>query len=181
MTTGIDLHPDDLEARLRLRDALVSRRLDAGLTTRQLGSRLHISARCVWTMERRTSSRAGLYLAWARALDATVGLRLRGLPAVPDDAYMNGLRKLTPITPGHADRIRLKLLAAELRLARVQAGLRAEDVGARIGVSASAVVQNENFDPAQMRLAIYQRTARAIGGRLDIRVHAGRRHLEVAA
>lgn len=168
--TGVDLHPDDLVARIDLRAGLRQHRTDLDLSTEAV-SRLagFPYASAVRGLERMTSWEAWRAQQWARALGHALRLRIDGLIVPEDDMTSLVLRSTTAFGGFDEDQLHLQIVAADLVRTRHAMGVTRAELGRRCGVNERAIREFEQ-SPLQSWLRTYQRYGRALGGiiRLDL-------------
>lgn len=178
-------HPDDVAAQRRLLTELITIRLTV-TTQEQVADQLGITFHgvSVFEQQRAATAHCATISAYARAVDRRVEYRAAGIPwpkfELPKTADLLAQAGAT-VDPGEYDALMLEYVVRRAAAARRWLGLRAGDVGAAMGVSASAVNQVETGGHGLPMLSTLQRYLRAIGGRLETRLHVVPAAVGVAA
>lgn len=159
-----DLHPDDRHVRINLRDMLIQRRIDLGLTQTDLGRRIGASKQGVGFIERNETWRLVNIQRIARGLGWRLALEPEGLPTDP----LAGIGGFRPAGPDRADRWDQQALIAALIYARTALGLSQAAVGERLGIGMRSVSAFENAEA--LMFITPQRYCRALGGVLSVGV-----------
>lgn len=168
--TGVDLHPDDLAARIDVRVALRQRRHDRGLSAEAVSRRAGFAyASAVRDLEDETSWETWRVQQWARGLDEVLRLHIDGVEIAADDTASLVLKAATPFGGFDEDQLHLQVVAADLIRTRKAMGVTRSALARRCGVGERALRGFEN-SPLKSLLRIYQRYGRALGGavRLDL-------------
>ncbi len=162
---------DDLADRKALATQLFNARLKAGLSRGDVARRLGLaSPRSVMAHEHRTNWQVRTLQAWARAVGHRLHLDLDGL-TVPDDGdpYAALYRLMTPTDPTAQDELAREVLVNNLRRIRVAVGYSCATFAPLLGIHATGVSLWDQCSPG-MELNTPQRYARALGGRLVLRL-----------
>lgn len=158
MRTPPDLHPDDPEIRLSLRDMLVDTRRAHGMSQRDLGLRLGKAATTITLMEANPMWRISTVQHWAAALGQRLVLHPDCLP--PDEeVYL-----LRPADPESALAFDRRMFVLALRDARRWMGITQRRLGERLGISENGVAEIEKGH--DVLLVTAQRYCRAVGASL---------------
>lgn len=163
--TPTDLHPDDRDLRVGLRDMLVQRRYDLGLSQRELCALQGRTQSATASFERATSWRLITVQQRCRFLGWRLILRLEGLPVDVDEA----LTTLRPSDPHRADLWDQSALMAALVDARHARGVSQAQLSRLLDTSERAIWHTEQCETGLMFITP-QRHARALGGSLWIGV-----------
>lgn len=167
----IDLHPDDLAARLDLRNQLIRLREDAGHSQHTYADLLGITQRAVHDSE--ISPTANYHAHTAQARVRALGHRLRltptGLPDLPPTPTVANLERLgaASATDQQEDQLHVVAVATHLATVRRWQGIPQADLGRIIGCTESAISQAER-GVTQPLLSTLQRLARGLGGWLAL-------------
>lgn len=139
-------------------------RLDLGVTLANIGDELHVTPDAVSHWEQRATVTPYILSVqqYARAIDHAAVLQIIGLdvPVLPLDPH----RPAKQADAAHRDAVFNQLLDIRKTL-----GLTQRVLGARMGITSSSVYHFEEGEH-EPRLSSYQRYARALGGRLVVRV-----------
>jgi transcriptional regulator with XRE-family HTH domain len=166
----LDIHPDDLAARLELRAELVGLRRHAALSQRELAEALGVHPGTVSHFEVQTAANS-LTTTFARYA-AKFGRELRIVP-VGVSVETATSRNLAAMAAGESDLVQahrydIARIAEEMVACRLSRRVLARDVGARMGRNDSAISNIERGTRSEQQLSSWQRYARALGGRLDV-------------
>ena len=158
-----DLHPDDRDIRVGLRDALIERRQRLGLSQYALANRIGLSQAAVNLLESRESWRLTSVQRWARHLGWRLVLRLEGLPGADDEPAT----MFRPADPDRADLWDQAALVEQLVAARVALGVTQAELGRRLDTGDQAVGNIERLGNGPgLMFTTPQRYCRALGGAL---------------
>lgn len=161
-------HPDDIAARIQLRDTIRQARIDAGLNQYTYARRLGVVQSAVPLFEKSTSHLVGTAQRYARAADHRLVIHVHDLPPTVSGAAMS-LRQLAAgvADPETADAYHRAAVLETLRAERIRSGQTTRAVASAMGCGRQAVLSFEvGYD--DIRLATLQRYTRALGGRLDL-------------
>ncbi len=163
-----DLSPADRDARIDVRTRLRARRIELGLSQRQLGRRLGYEAANIRRLEREgvDQSYTVTVMRWARALDMQLGLTPVGFPR-PGYYYRDMVAAMVTAMatagPGEAeDAAEVAGLVQQLVALRIACGVSQDQLAKRIGTTDKNVSLIETAGSATA-LVVLQRHARAIG------------------
>lgn len=159
-----DLHPDDLASRIALRDLLIERRHEVGLSQSRLARRIGLSQSAVGKAETGTNWHLLVLQRIARSIDARIVLYPDNLPGV-GKVHDDTTAVFRPTDPQRADLWDQANLLANLVAARQALGLTQAQMGERLGSSESAVGNYERTKTGLMLISP-QRYCRALGGEL---------------
>lgn len=158
-----DLHPDDRDVRIGLRDALVERRQRLGLSQHRLAERLGVAQATVAYLENRETWRLASVQRWARGLRWRLVLRLENLPGADDEPAT----VFRPTDPDRADLWDQAAIVEQMSAARAALGVTKTELGRRLGTNEQAVAHVERLDNGPGLMFITpQRHCRALGGAL---------------
>jgi transcriptional regulator with XRE-family HTH domain len=172
MTRNVDLHPDDAEARVKLRLQLRDLRLQAGYSQAAVARRLGVT-KDTWSLHERRGNNPLVTSVqrYARAVDHRLILRPElphVLPAHPDAAVLNDLARRAA-DPTDQDAYHRSALLADLAAYRRWVGIAAREMSQRWGTrrDATAVcdVESEAKEPL---IGSIQRYVRSLGGVLHL-------------
>ena len=172
MTRNHDLHPDDTEARIRLRNQLRNLRRSTGVTVHALAEACATTPAAIYLYEQRGHNPlCASVQRHARHLGRRLQLHPVFDPALPDHPDAATFTALADATTNLdlAARHEQAALMANLVAYRRWYGLTARDLADRLNVvrgSGSVSAIESGTKPAH--LSTYQRYARALGGRLDL-------------
>lgn len=165
-----DLNPGDLQARRHLMRRLRTLRTELGIQQDEVAAAMWVTEKAVSRFELRDppNPRLNNIQRYARALSHTATFRLEGLPTVDLDTRSKQIHTTADLAtdPERIDLAERKLILAQLRATRRHLGLTGIDVQKIMGGNIR-VVENYYYEP---NLATYQRYARALGGRLTVRI-----------
>ncbi len=172
MTRIADLHPDDAEARIKLRLQLRDLRRQGGLSQAAAAARIGVT-KDTWSLHERRGDNplAASAQRYARAVDHRLILRPQlphQLPTHPDAAVLADLAQRAG-DPRTQDAYHLTAILAELAGYRRWLGYTAREMSERWGTrrDATAVCDLEGQIKAAL-LASVQRYARSLGGMLHL-------------
>lgn len=169
-----DLHPDDLTARLNLRDMLIEQRVEQGLSQAALARHIGLSQSAIAKAETGTNWHIAVLQRIARGLNVRILLYPDDIPGGPYNDPTADLFR--PTDPHRADQWDQTNLLANLVAARQACGLTQRQVGEILGSSESAVGNYERTKTGLMLISP-QRYCRAIGGTLALELE----HLDAMA
>lgn len=161
MRVPVDLHNDDLTARLLLIGELRASREARGISTAELDAALGVAQGTNKALERRTSWEARTIQRYARALGRRLTFTINNI-CIPDDVTAVVLAAGDTSTPERVDRVHWRVTCHQLQLAR-RARFTAVAMAARLGVTENAVHHWE-ANPDGSSLISGQRMARALDG-----------------
>ncbi len=172
MTRIHDLHPDDTEARIKLRLQIRDLRRQAGLSCAAAAARIGIG-KDTWSLYERRGDNplAASVQRYARAVDHRLHLRPdlpHALPAHPDIAVLHDLAGRA-VDPRQQDAYHLTAVLTALAAYRRWSGVAARDMSAKWGTrrDASAVCDLEG-QAKEALVASVQRYTRSLGGVLHL-------------
>lgn len=166
----IDLHPEDLAARIRLRHGLVALRHLAGWSQRDLSTELGLTPTALGWWERQPEANS-LTVTFARYA-AVFNHQIRIVPV--------GVGVETPVSRNYtamaaaqrdlveAHRFEMAAVVEQLVAYRRSEGISHLDMGRRLGRDDSSISQLERGIRDNPRLSSWQRYTRALGGHLNV-------------
>lgn len=170
MLAPTDLHPDDREARINLRDTLVTIRYSAGISQARLAERIGAGQSVVAGFELREPMRISV----TRRIAAGLGHRLVAYPdGIPGGPYDDpDVLLFRPADPAAAQVWDQRQLMTNLVAARQACGLTQAELGAVLGKTEAVISEFERQKGAPL-FATCQRYCRALGGYLWLGVESG--------
>ena len=158
-------HPDDITARLRIRDALRTHRHELRLTTAAVSRLAGLHEYAVRDMERRPTWELWRAQQWARGLGHQLRLCPQGLTIPEPDTTALVLEATVAFGAYDEDQLHLRTVIHDLARTRRHQGITAAGLARTCGTDERAV-SNFEADPTRSLLRIWQRYVRALGGHL---------------
>jgi hypothetical protein len=164
---SLDLHPDDLAARIALIDALSGLRRRSGWSLRRYATAIGATFSAVSQSEVDPNPNPSILTVERRGhiLGRRLVVTLIDLPLIDGDPLVAILADRRPADPDARAETTAALLLTRLNLARADLGTTVEELAKDLGITASAI-KHQHASGATIRLATVQRYARALGGRL---------------
>lgn len=160
-TSEIDINIEDFVIRRRVGRELRQIRFNAGETIRSANTR---------NWERSTNWRVFTLMKWARQFGYRVRFELIGIPLGAGEA-VDKLSELASFDSAEAeDRMHLLDLHHKLRQGRRASGLTKLQLSNRWGTTRFNVDRFEERSTSNFQLDFLQRAARALGGKLEVRI-----------
>lgn len=163
----LDINPDDLAARLTLRDQLAELRRAAGMTQVECGHALNTRDTAIGRFENDPTANSTCATFAERARIHGHILRLQPID-VPCYADTNRDPEAAFFASFPGDAYAHAAVFTRLAVARRAAGISNATLARTLGVSAPAIPQMDNQERNDPWLSTWQRYARAAGGRLDL-------------
>lgn len=163
MLAAPDLHPDDLTARIALRDRLLWERQQRGFTLYSFETATGTSSGMLRNREidPMASYQLGSIVDWANLLGQSFTITAADVPEYRDNPIAAALEFCGADLFQHAAEIDRLITARTAQLS-------SRKMADRLGVAQTAVIGIEHRDPATALLMTWQRYTRALGGRLDL-------------